>query len=143
MKVRRTLAIYAGLLMVGSCGNLGAPPHAGQPTVQAQSMASMLVDVDQIRELVFGGGSQTTAQSAADDLVSWSARMGELFPPGQATTDYVDMSPQRVRDAPGAMSRTAESLRAAVRTGNRAAIGDQLARTEKDGCGACHLSNTR
>ena len=143
MKVRRTLAIYAGLLMVGSCGNLGAPPHAGQPTVQAQSMASMLADVDQIRQFVYGGGSQTSAQSAADDLVSWSARMGELFPPGQATTDYVDMSPQRVRDAPGAMSRTAESLRAVVRTGNRPAIGDQLARTEKDGCGTCHLSNTR
>lgn len=143
MKVRRELAICAGLLLVGSCGNIGAPPHAGQPTVQAQSMAVMLVDIDQVREFVYGGGSQDAARNAADDLVSWSARMAELFPPGQASTDYVDMSPQRVRDAPAAMSRTAESLRAAVRTGNRAIIGDQLARAEKDGCGACHLSNTR
>jgi cytochrome c' len=142
VKVRPELAICAALLLVGSCGNMGAPPHAGQPTVQAQSMQSMLIDINQMREFVYGGGSQSAAQTAADDLVSWSARMGELFPPGQATTDYVDMSPQRVRDAPGAMSQTAGSLRAAVRTGNRAVIGDQLARTEKNGCGVCHLSNT-
>ena len=143
MRVRRVLAICAGLLLVGSCGNIGAPPNAGQPTIQAQSMQYMLADVDQIRAFVYGGGSQPTAQNAADDLVSWSARMAELFPPGQASTEYVDMSPERVRDAPAAMSRTAELLRAAVRGDNRALIGDQLARTERDGCGFCHLSNTR
>ncbi|HEY7577450.1 MAG TPA: cytochrome c [Acetobacteraceae bacterium] len=142
MKVRRVLAVCAALLPVGSCGDIGPAPHAGQPTVQAQSMQHMLADVDQIRGFVYGGGSQLAAQEAAEDLVSWSARMGELFPPGQASTDYVDMSPQRVRGAPAAMAETAESLRAAVRTGNRAAIGDRLARTEREGCGFCHLSGT-
>jgi hypothetical protein len=106
-------------------------------------MQHMLGDVDQIREFVYGGGSQPAAQQAADDLVSWSARISELFPPGQASADYVDMSPERVRGAPAAMTQAADSLRAAVRTGNRAVIGDQLARTERGGCGFCHLSGTR
>jgi len=117
--------------------------QAGQPTAQGESMQHMLADVDQIREFVYGGGSQTQAESAADDLVSWSKRMAELFPPGQASTEYVDMSPTRVRDAPAAMNKTAELLLTAVRTGNRTAIGDQLVQTERDGCGFCHLSVSR
>jgi hypothetical protein len=78
--------------------------------------------------------------------MSWSARMSadeRAVSAGQSSTDYVDMSPQHVRDASDAMSRTAESLRAAARTGNREVIGDQLAPMEIDSRGACHLSSTR
>jgi hypothetical protein len=106
-------------------------------------MQLMLTDVEQIRAYVYGGSTtQADAAKAADDLLSWSHRMSELFPPGQSTTDYVDMDPARVRGSYGAMTSTAERLLAAVRTGNRPAIGDQLAIAERDGCGACHLSTT-
>jgi hypothetical protein len=106
-------------------------------------MQLMLADIDQIRAFVYGGGTQADADKAAASLVSWSQRMAELFPPGQASTDYVDMSAERVRGAPEAMKRTADALLAAVRTGNRSQIGDRLAQTEHDGCGFCHLSGTR
>ncbi len=106
-------------------------------------MALMLADIDRIRAYVYGSGSRSDADEAAVDLVSWSRRMAELFPPGQASTEYVDMSPARVRGAPEAMTRSAERLLAAVRTGKPPAIGDQLARTERDGCGFCHLSVIR
>jgi hypothetical protein len=36
------------------------------------------------------------------------------------------------------MSRTAGALLETVRTGNRRATGEQLVRTERDGCGFCH-----
>jgi hypothetical protein len=105
-------------------------------------MQLMLADINQIRSYVYGDGTRSDAESAANDLVSWSNRMAELFPPGQASVDYVDMSSERARNAPAAMSKAAGSLLSAVRTGNRAAIGDQLARTERDGCGFCHLSGS-
>ncbi len=63
-----------------------------------------------------------------------------MFPPGEATAEYVDMSPERLRGAPAAMRETSEMLLAAVQNGNRADIGSQLANTEKNGCGFCHLN---
>jgi hypothetical protein len=106
-------------------------------------MQQMLANLDQVRAFVYGSSSQGEADKAARDLVSWSRRIPELFPPGQASTDYVDMSPERVRGAPAAMNRTTERLLAAVQTGSRPATGDRLAEVEHDGCGFCHLSATR
>lgn len=142
MKMRTACLIGVMLPLLGSCA--GNPtPHVGQPTIQGQSMQLMLADVDQIRGYVYGSGTQGDAEKAAVDLVSWSQRMAELFPPGQASTDYVDMSPARVQGAPVAMQQSAQSLLSAVRTGKRPAVGDQLAQTERNGCGFCHLSGTR
>ncbi len=134
-------ALLAGL---AGCTSPASSPHSGQPTVQGQSMQLMLADIERIRAFVYGGSaSKSDAEKAAVDLVSWSRRMGELFPPGQASTEYVDMDPGRVGRAPEEMTRSAERLLATVRTGKRPAIGDQLTRTETDGCGVCHLSTVR
>jgi hypothetical protein len=134
------LALLAGATLLSL---MSSPLHAVQPTPQGQSMQQMLADVESVRAFVYGSGTLGEADKAAADLVSWSRRMAELFPPGQASTDYVDMSPERARDAPAAMSRAADLLLAAVRTGKRPAIGDQLTQTERDGCGFCHLSGSR
>jgi hypothetical protein len=137
-------AVFVGTLMLPWLGSCAAPsPKAGQPTVQGQSMQRMLADVNELRAYVYGTGSQADARQAAADLLAWSKRMGELFPPGVASTDYVDMSAARAAGAPGAMTATADRLLAVVQSGTRAQIGDQLARTERDGCGFCHLSNTK
>jgi Cytochrome C' len=143
VKVSTVLLLLTALASLGACGDIAASRHAGQPTQQGQSMQSMLADVEQVRAYVYGSGTQEQAQAAAADLVSWSGRMAELFPPGQASQDYVDMSPARVSGAPTAMSQTAGQLLTAVRTGRRPMIGDQLTRTEQEGCGFCHLSGTR
>ncbi len=140
MRLRVAVAVCAILLSLGGCGGIDGQSHAGQPTIQGRSMSLMLADVTQIRAFAYGSGDLNTASTAATDLVSWSGRMGELFPPGEGSADYVDMSPDRVRDAPVVMTRTAQSLLIAVRSGNRAAIGAKLTETERVGCGACHLS---
>jgi hypothetical protein len=80
-------------------------------------MQYMLADVDQVRAFVYGSSIQVDAEKVAIALLSWSRRMAELFPPGQASTDYADMSVERVRGAPEAMSRSAEILLTTVRTG--------------------------
>ena len=144
VKIPTALLACVTLACLGGCTGMGTSPHAGEPTIQGQSMQLMLADVEQIRSFVYGGNTtQADADKAATDLLSWSRRMAELFPPGQASTDYVDMDPARVNGAPEAMARTAEQLLGAVRAGKRPAIGDQLARTERDGCGFCHLSGYR
>jgi len=105
-------------------------------------MQHMLADLDQIRAYAYGSGSQKDAESAAVDLTSWSQRIGELFPPGQASTEYVDMSYERARDAPAAMRSSADRLLAAVRTGKPPTVSKQVAATERDGCGFCHRSGS-
>lgn len=140
MRIRTALLICWVLPSLTGCT---AASHQIQPTVQGESMRSMLADVDQVRAYVYGTGTRTEAEKAATDLVTWSNRLAELFPSGQASTDYVDMSPERAHGAPLAMNRSAAALLTTIRASSRAATGDQLARTERDGCGYCHLSGTR
>jgi hypothetical protein len=113
-----------------------APP-VGSPTPQSESMQRMLVNVDTIRAFVAGRIEQRQAEDAALELVSWSAQMGELFPPGTAS-QYVDMTEAAARGARDAMLSRATRLAEIVRTGNRPDTGEQLAETEKGGCGYCH-----
>jgi hypothetical protein len=115
-----------------------APPTTVTATPQVQAMQRMLADIDQLRAYAYGSGDQAGAAAAAHDLLSWSERLPDLFPPGQASKDYLDMSPERARAAPEAMRRNAQSLVDVMSSGNRAAVGDKLARMEKSGCGACH-----
>ena len=135
------MLICAAQLVVAGCSQMGAPSHAGQPTEQGKSMEAMLADVNQIRAFTYGSGDQRTAEAAASDLVAWSNRLAELFPPGQASQDYVDMSPERARNAPLAVQRAANQLLATVHDGNRALVGGRLEQLEQNGCGACHLSH--
>jgi hypothetical protein len=135
------MLICAAQLVVAGCAQMGAPPHAGQLTEQGRSMEAMLADVNQIRAFTYGSGDQRSAEAAATDLVAWSNRLAELFPPGQASQDYVDMSPERARNAPVAVQRAASQLLASVHDGNRALIGGRLQQLEQNGCGACHLSH--
>jgi hypothetical protein len=115
-------------------------PDTHQPTAQAEAMQHMLADILKIRSYVYGGATRDEADRSATDLLVWSERMVVLFPPGQASTDYVDMSPARVRGAADSMQRTGQVLLTKVRFSDRLAIGNQLETTEHDGCGFCHLS---
>ena len=143
MRIKASLPILAILPLLGSCGYKGPTAAARQPTPQAVAMQHMLADINRIRGFLYGSGSQGEATEAATDLVSWSKRMPELFPPKLASQEYVDMSPERARAATEAMNANAALRLAAVQSGNHATIGDRLADTERNGCGACHLSGTQ
>lgn len=135
------LGLLLAPLLLAACSQ--TPPHAGQPTEQAQAMQHMLADINQVRAYVYGSGTRADALTSAQDLVSWSGRMAELFPPDQASTEYVDMSPARAAGAPAAMTTAASQLLTTVQTGSQTAIADQLAQTEKNGCGYCHQNIPR
>jgi hypothetical protein len=138
-EIRRIFSVCAVLLLLSGCTE-NPTPHAIQPTPQADAMQRMLANVLGIRSYVYGSGTRDEAIRSATELLDQSQRIAVLFPPGQASTEYVDMSPARVRGAAEAMPRTAQMLLTIVRSGNRAAIGNQLEITEREGCGSCHLS---
>ena len=131
------LYLLAAVPIVGSCAE--EAPHAGQPTPQAQSMRIMRADVDTIRAFAQGGTPAFEAEKAAKDLVAWSGKIGDLFPPDEAPKQYLYMSSAMASGAPAALRGTTEPLLATVKTGDRAATSEQLARTQHDGCGYCHL----
>jgi hypothetical protein len=117
-----------------------------QPVTQARLdqdvlglLRLMRADVNTIRAFVHGSVAKPAAQNAATDLVAWSGRIGELFPPDEAPKQYADMTPAMANGAPAAMRGATEPLLAAVKSGSPEAAGEQLARTEHDGCGYCHL----
>jgi hypothetical protein len=125
------------LLALYGCGQ--PAPNAGQLTPQGRSMQMMLADVLALRGYSRGTSTQAVAESAANDLISWSDQVGALFPPETAGL-YVDMTPDISRRAPPIMRETASAVASAVRAGNRREAGTQLARAERDGCGICHRS---
>jgi hypothetical protein len=140
--MRGLILTGATLLSLASCATPPAP-SAGQKTIQGQSMARMLVTVDTIRAYTRGQATAAQANQAATELVSWSDRIGELFPPDKAPTLYVDMTPEMARGAPVAMHNTTSNLLAAVQSGSVPATTTALDRTEQDGCGFCHRAPYR
>jgi hypothetical protein len=134
----RGLVLCVALLpLLANCG--GSAPHAGQPTPQAESMQRMRADIELVRAYVNGSASQSDGESAASDLVAWSGKMGQLFPASEAQK-YVDLTPAMAAGAPAAMTGATEALLAAVKSADRPAAGQQLAHTEHNGCGFCHLT---
>ena len=107
-------------------------------TPQGQSMERMFANIQQIQGFVYGTRPRGDAVTAANELVSWSSQLPTLFPPDETPALYVDLTQDMANQAPLAMQREAQLLLAAVHNENPGAIGAQLSRTERDGCGACH-----
>ena len=98
-----------GVVLLLLAGCKPPEPQCGQPTMQGQSMQRMLATVNTIGAFSRGETSQAVAEQAATELVNWSGRMGELFPPNEAA-QYVDLTPEMARSAPATMLRTSERL---------------------------------
>ncbi len=130
----KTLACLGATTVVLASCNTPAP-RASVPTIQGQSMARMLATVKELRAFAQSGTDRPHAEQAAAELVAWSGRMGELFPPG---VNYVELTPEMTRAAARAMLATSQDLLGTVRSGSRQVVGGQLARTEQEGCGGCH-----
>jgi hypothetical protein len=131
----RTALILLACTGLAACNP--APPNAGTPTAQGAAMQVKYTDIVTLRSYVAGTTTKSDALQAARDLDAWPPRLAALFPPG-SETQYVDLSPEMIQNGPGALAATTGPLLAAVQGGNPPAIGAALARTERDGCGACH-----
>ncbi|MGE0417036.1 MAG: hypothetical protein AB7O80_09545 [Acetobacteraceae bacterium] len=136
MATKPAFLMAASLLLLTTCAP--QPEQATKATPQGESMQHMLVAIETVRNYVRNTTTQAEAEAATADLLTWSNRMAELFPPATASKLYVDMTAEMAKEAPGVMVASATALRSAVSTGRLPIVAMQLERTEKDGCGFCH-----
>jgi len=133
----RALLLLPAFLLFAGCSRT-PPPHAGKPTPQAEMMRQMLADVKTLRSYGKGVADQGQAETAASDLVRLSNRLETLFPP-EIAHQYVELTPDMIRGGITAMRDLTEPLLGSVRAQDREGAALALSRTERDGCGFCHL----
>ncbi len=104
-------------------------------------------DLKAISDFIKGEVDQAAAQKAADDLLALNGKIVDLFPPGTSMADFpgkTGAKPEiwqqfdKFKTIPAVLKTEEDKLAAAVKSGDKAAIGAQLANTGKNGCGACH-----
>ncbi len=104
-------------------------------------------DFKAIQDYVKGEGDQAAAVSGINDLLTINPKIVDLFVPGTSTAEFpgkTGAKPEiwkewdKFKLIPGALKGEEEQLAAAIKNGDKQAVGAQLANTGKNGCGACH-----
>ena len=100
-----------------------------------------------IQDYVKGEGDQAAALAGINDLLAINPKIVDLFVPGTSTTDFpgkTGAKPEiwkewdKFKMIPAALKGEEEKLADAIKSGDKQAVGAQLANTGKNGCGACH-----
>jgi cytochrome c556 len=144
------VAGVGAFLAVGSVGVFAqegdklAAIKARQDFMKAQG-----ADVKAISDFSKGQGDQAAATKAAEDLQARSQKITGVLVPGTSLADF----PGKTKAKPELFTDTAKvkaivaalqteegKLTTAVKGGDKQAVADQLAATNKAGCGACHGS---
>jgi cytochrome c556 len=104
-------------------------------------------DFKAVQDYVKGEGDQATALARINDLLVINARIVDLFPPGTSMADFpgkTGAKPEiwaewdKFQKLPATLKSEEEKLAQAIKSGDKQAVGAQLAATGKNGCGACH-----
>jgi cytochrome c556 len=94
-----------------------------------------------------GEGDQAAALKAANDLLAINPKIVGLFPPGTSLAEFpgkTGAKPEiwkemdKFKSIPPVLKGEEEKLLAAIKSGDKQAVGAQAAATGKNGCGACH-----
>ena len=110
------------------------------------TMRTMRASLAQIGDFAKGDGEQTAALDAAIKAVTLAKSIPAIFPPGSELTELPSKSGaapatwgdvDRFLDAQKHLVIETSKLLAAVKDGNKDAIGQQIANTRK-ACSACH-----
>jgi len=92
---------------------------------------------------------QAGAIEKTNDLLSIAPKIPDLFVPGTSAADFPDVShakPEiwqewdKFKAIPVTLQANEEKLAAALKSGDKGAIGAAMGGVGKDGCGACHTS---
>ena len=104
-------------------------------------------DFKAIQDYVKGEGDQATALAKINDLLTLNPKIVSLFPKGTSTAEFpgkTGAKPEiwaewdKFQKIPPMLKGEEEKLAAAIKSGDKQAVGAQLAATGKNGCGACH-----
>ncbi len=142
------VALMATTIGLGGIAVLAqAQDKEAQIKTRRDAMKRQGDDLKAIADFAKGEGDQAAAQKAADDLLALNDKLIDLFPPGTSMADFpgkTGAKPEiwqqfdKFKTLPAALKTEEEKLAAAVKSGDKAAVGAQVASTGKNGCGACH-----
>jgi len=104
-------------------------------------------DLKAIADYVKGEADQAKAEAAIADLQSITPKIVDLFPAGTGMDAFpgkTGAKPEiwtdwdKFKAIPPALSDEEKKLADAIKSGDKAAVGAQLANTGRNGCGSCH-----
>ncbi|HUH85087.1 MAG TPA: cytochrome c [Stellaceae bacterium] len=104
-------------------------------------------DLKTVSEYVKGDADQAKAEAAIADLQSINPKIVDLFPAGTGLDAFPGKTGakpaiwsewDKFKAIPPVLAEEEKKLAAAIKTGDKAAVGAQLVNTGKNGCGSCH-----
>ena len=104
-------------------------------------------DLKAVSDYVKGEADQAKAEAAIADLESLAPKIVDLFPTGTGMDAFPGKTGakpaiwaewDKFKAIPPVLADEEKKLDAAIKSGDKAAVGAQLANTGKNGCGACH-----
>ena len=150
MNIFQKSMIAAGVGLLLASGTVSVFAQADKSAVLKERqdfMKAQGADVKAISDYAKGQGEQAAALTGANDLVARAPKILALFPAGTSATEFpgkTNAKPElwtemdKVKAIIPALQTEEAKLVDAVKAGNAQAVGDQLAATNKAGCGACH-----
>jgi cytochrome c556 len=149
MRHMARIAVMAALTAVVGLGAVAGLAQDKEAIIKERrdAMKRQGDDMKAIGDFVKGEGDQATAIAKADDLLALNPKIAGLFVPGTSMSDFPGKTGakpaiwqewDKFKGLPADLKTEEEKLSAAVKTGDKAAIGAQLQATGKNGCGACH-----
>ena len=142
------VALMATTIGLGGIAVLAqAQDKEAQIKTRRDTMKRQGDDLKAIGDFAKGEGDQAAAQKAIDDLLALNGKIVDLFPAGTSMADFpgkTGAKPEiwqqfdKFKAIPAVLKTEEEKLAAAVKSGDKAAVGAQVANTGKNGCGACH-----
>ena len=139
----------AALALMMGFGTVGVLAQDKEQQIQTRrdTMKRQGADFKAIQDYVKGEGDQAAAEKAIADLQTIAPKIPDLFPPGTGLDAFPGKTGakpdiwkewDKFKAIPPVLASDEEKLAAAIKAGDKAAIGAQLANTGKNGCGACH-----
>jgi cytochrome c556 len=124
-----------------------AQDKQAQIKLRRDTMKRQGEDLKAISDFVKGEGDQAAAAKAIADLQSLAPKLVDLFPPGTGLDAFpgaTGAKPEiwkewdKFKMIPASVLSEEQKLADAIKSGDKAAIGAQLANLGKNGCGSCH-----
>jgi cytochrome c556 len=142
------IGLMATAIGLGGVGVIAqAQDKEAQIKTRRDTMKRQGEDFKAIADYAKGEGDQAAAQKAIDDLLALNGKIVDLFPAGTSMADFpgkTGAKPEiwqqfdKFKAIPAVLKSEEEKLAEAIKSGDKAAIGAQVANTGKNGCGACH-----
>jgi cytochrome c556 len=147
-KVGFAAAVVALAIGFGTAA-IAAEDKEAQIKTRRDTMKRQGDDFKAIADFAKGEGDQAKAAQGIADLESIAPKIVDLFPPGTGLDAFpgkTGAKPEiwkewdKFKAIPPVLLSEEQKLADAIKGGDKAALGAQIANTGKNGCGACHTS---